>query len=449
MDVLNNIWNILTTENPILTKSIIATIGGLIELYLNFLLFTSILKISYTKKQKMYYIVIIFIDSIITNLAIPTPYNIFINYIIILITIKLTFKLNITNSILSIIIPTFIYAIFGTLILKPLLLIFNVTAEQAQSIPIYEIMYLTMMYLLVYCFIKLINHYDFSLSFKEDFDKPNLKTVVSSLVSGIFMLSLQLVITTFYTDVLPAIITFLNFISLILYFFISFYSLTKTIKLQITSKELENAENYNNTLSYLYDNVKSFKHDFNNMIFMIGGFIDDNDIDGLKKYHTDLEKDCKRVNNIEILNPQIINNPGIYNLIVAKYNKAEHEKVKISLEFFFDFDRLNMPMYEFSRILGILLDNSIEAASSCDEKQVNCMFRDSSLQRTQIIKIENTYSNKDVDVNKIFEKGVSEKKEHMGIGLWEVNQILRRINNIKIVTTKNEKYFIQQLEIYY
>jgi two-component system sensor histidine kinase AgrC len=163
----------------------------------------------------------------------------------------------------------------------------------------------------------------------------------------------------------------------------------------------------------------------------------------------DLEKDCERVNEIEILNPQVINNAGIYNLLIAKYNKAQKENIKISLECFFDFEKLKMPIYEFARILGILLDNAIEAASACTEKKVNIMFRDSSSQQTQIIKIKNTYINKNLDTNKIFQKGISEKENHMGMGLWEVQQILNRNNNVNIITSKDENYFTQQLEIYY
>ena len=56
-------------------------------------------------------------------------------------------------------------------------------------------------------------------------------------------------------------------------------------------------------------------------------------------------------------------------------------------------------------------------------------FRDSSRNQTQIISIENSYTNKDVDTNKIFEKGITEKANHTGMGLWEVNQILKRHKN--------------------
>ena len=67
------------------------------------------------------------------------------------------------------------------------------------------------------------------------------------------------------------------------------------------------------------------------------------------------------------------------------------------------------------------------------------------------MKIENTYLNKDIDTERIFEKNYSTKssKTNSGLGLWEVRQILKRNNNLNLFTTKNDEFFIQQFEIYY
>ena len=62
--------------------------------------------------------------------------------------------------------------------------------------------------------------------------------------------------------------------------------------------------------------------------------------------------------------------------------------------------------------------------------------------------VENTYKNKDVDTEKIYEKGFSTKHGNSGLGLWKVRQILIRNNNLNLFTTKNDEYFKQQLEIY-
>lgn len=114
-----------------------------------------------------------------------------------------------------------------------------------------------------------------------------------------------------------------------------------------------------------------------------------------------------------------------------------------------DLNNLNMKIYEFARILGILLDNAIDAASECDKKLINISFRNDSRNNRNIILIENAYNDKNVDLDNIFKKGVTGKANHTGLGLWEIRQILNKNNNINLYTTKDKQYFSQQLEIYY
>lgn len=448
MEWLNSVWKLLCTENQNLTKIIFAP-TVVIEGWLGFQLIVSILKINYSRKREFLYIIFLSLISFINEFFIQSPFNILFNYIANFIFIKLLFKEKIIKTLLCMILPTAIFASVGILILKPMLIIFNLSISQAQFTPIYESIYIFLLYTTIYFVIKLIKKKDIILKLNDDFCPKDKKTILINFLLGFFSLCLQLFITAFYTNVLPMFITFLSFISLLAYFFISLYSLTKTMKLQITTRNLENAESYNNTLSFLYDNVKSFKHDFDNMVFTIGGFINTNDMPGLKKYYESLEKDCERVNNVALLNPQLINNAGIYNLLTAKYQKAIENNVEIQLDFFFDLDKLHMPIYDFSRMLGILIDNAIEAASNTTEKIVKLAFRDSYNSNTQTVKIENTFSNVYIDTNKIFEKGFTQKENHSGMGLWEVTQIIKKNNNIKLLTTTKANYFIQTLEIYY
>ena len=180
-----------------------------------------------------------------------------------------------------------------------------------------------------------------------------------------------------------------------------------------------------------------------------GGYVNSEDLDGLKSYYSQLQEDCQRVNNLTTLNPTSINNPAVYSILASKYHKADELGIKINLEFFLDLNTLNINIYEFSRILGILIDNAIEEAQKCKEKMVKVIFRRENKNRRATIIVENTYSNKNVDTEKIFEKGISGKKNHSGIGLWEVRHYVEKSKNLDLFTTKNEKYFVQQLEIYY
>ena len=304
-------------------------------------------------------------------------------------------------------------------------------------------------YLIVFILILILKYRKVTLNILEDFDKKTKSIITINFVFGFITIFLQGILSSKYIDILPIEFTFFNFIFLLAYFGLSFYSLAKIMNLVTTTKKLESAEEYNKTLHILHDSVRGFKHDFDNIVTTIGGYIKTNDMDGLKSYYSQLEEDCSKVNNLYVLDPDIINNPGVYNLITAKYNEALEKGIKVNLTVLLDLNDLHMKIYEFARILGILLDNAIDAASECDEKILNIVFRNESKNNRNIILIENTYKDKDVDIEQIFNKGVSGKQNHTGLGLWEIRQILKKNNNVNLYTNKNEKYFSQQLEIYY
>ena len=160
-------------------------------------------------------------------------------------------------------------------------------------------------------------------------------------------------------------------------------------------------------------------------------------------------KDYKQLDNLATLNPSIVNNHAIYNVLATKYHRANQLGIKINLEIFIDLNSLHMKIYEFTRILGILMDNAIEAAKECEEKIINVCIRKADNRNMQVLIVENTYNNKNVDTEKIFQKGVSSKPGNTGLGLWVVHKILKKNNNLNLFTTKNAVFFRQQLEIFY
>ena len=138
----------------------------------------------------------------------------------------------------------------------------------------------------------------------------------------------------------------------------------------------------------------------------------------------------------------------MFNLLNSKYLIAQKLNIKINMTVLLDFSTLNMNQYEFSRIIGILLDNAIEAASESNEKILNIEFRYESRSFRQAIIIENTYSNKNIDLTTIFNKGVTGKENHTGLGLFKVRQIINKKSNVYLDTNKTNKFFTQELYIY-
>lgn len=279
-------------------------------------------------------------------------------------------------------------------------------------------------------------------------DKQTFVTIYHYIGFAFLCLIIELLLTAFYIDKIPVVVTIFNFCLIFSIFLLSLFILSRVITLETTKKSLQSAEEYNKSLTILYDEVKGFNHDFKNIVSAIDGYICTNNIDGLKKYIDEVKEDCKLTNNLSILNPRIINEPGIYSLLNNKYFKATNAGIKFDLEFFLDLTSLKVNNYKFSRVIGILLDNAIEEAEKCDEKIIRVSFRREEKNHRAIIKIENTYTNKDVNIDDIFKKGFSGKENHSGIGLWEVRKYIKNRKNSDLFTSKNDKFFSQELTIY-
>ena len=450
MEILNNIWLSLNTSNIDL-MNIIAIPITLLEHFFMMLLFIHLTNISPTFKKKTIYVLSMTFISLFTMSFIKNPFNVFINYIMSMILGYLIFTPSLIKSLICSVISFGIINLISVLIVNPYITILNITSDTLNSVPIYRLGYIFTIYVFVLIIILILKYKNLKFDFSEDefIDKRNKIIIIFNLLLGIFTIIVQSITIFYYVDKLPVIITFLSFISLLAYFAVSIYSLTRIVKLILTTKKLQSEEEYNRSLRILHDSVRGFKHDFDNIVTTIGGYIKTNDMEGLKDYYNELEDDCQRVNNLYLLNPEVINNDGIYNLLTKKYQEAIQKGIKVNMTFLLDLNKLHMKIYEFARILGILLDNAIEASSECDEKIINLDFREDSKNSRQLIIVENTYKDKNIDTEKIFEKGISSKENHSGIGLFEVRKLIKKNNNLNLFTSKNDNFFSEQLEIYY
>lgn len=449
MNILNNIWIAISTPNPSLLSILNIPLALFIEIPLSFSLISNLFQFEYKKWQRYLYILTTSLTAILVLYFLKWPFNIIVNYASAFIILFFVMKLNFVKSLIATLFPSIVFNLVGYLLANPYLSLLNINYEQNNTIIMYKLPFSFLTYLIVLIFTSILKYRKITLTILDDFDKKSKSIIVFNFIFAFIYLLIEGVLSANYINVLPVEFTFFNFVCLLVYFGLSFFSLSKIISLSTTKKQLESAEEYNKTLHILHDSVRGFKHDFDNIVTTIGGYINTNDMDGLKNYYSQLEENCSRVNNLYILNPDNINNPGIYNLLTTKYNEAEEKGIKVTLTVLLDLNDLHMKIYEFARILGILLDNAIDAATECDSKVLNIVFRNEAKNNRNIILIENTYKDKDVDIDQIFNKGVTGKENHTGLGLWEVKQILKKNNNVNLYTTKNEQYFSQQLEIYY
>lgn len=448
MNILQMIWSALTVPNELLIKFIAIPLTFL-DIFVCMLYFSSILNITTTKKRKILYVLIYGIVANIITFVVPISYSIYVNLIVWPIMVFFILKTTVLKSILSEIITMVTSAILE-FILANILLLFSITSDMIVSVPIYRLIVVLSVYLIIYLLSKLIRAFKINIKIFENMSLKSKALLIANCLLIILVLAMQFYLVTFYSSNMPLFITIINIIGLIAYFSVSIYSIINNSKLAYTTRELENSQHTLHTTKILHDQVRSFKHDFDNIVNSIGGYVVNEDMTGLKRYYKQLLEECNKTNNLYALSPEVINHPAIYHMLATKYYEADQENVQINLNVFLDLNEIEnrMKIYDFTRILGILLDNAIEAAKECDKKIINVTFRKDISNNMISVIIQNTYTNKDVDTESIFQKGESSKENHSGLGLWKVREILMHNNNLNLFTTKDNEFFTQQFEIY-
>ena len=288
---------------------------------------------------------------------------------------------------------------------------------------------------------KCIYKFNLNIDRVKEFEKKNIRRVIIS-----YMLILGMIITGLY--VFSSNIDIYNDVSLIVLMLISIilinFNIVNKYKLNKDLAYIENLEKDNSVLTKENDKIRIFKHDFNNIIQAMNGYIQTEDIPALKTYVKKMIKDVNDTDEENLGNKYFLNNKAMANLLSRKYKKAKSENVNIKFEIMFELSLLNKYEYEFIRILGIFLDNAIEAVREEEDKDIEVLFlRDGEF---KTIIIENSCT-KNVDINKIYTKDFSTKKGNTGLGLWEVKNIVEKNSNFSLSTTCENNRFKHKLVI--
>lgn len=268
MEIFQTIWTSLTTPNQELIQIIIIPFSFL-EATVSMLLFTSILNIVCTKQQKIIYVLILCISSIFFNILLNN-YSIILKMLLWPFIIMYTFKTNFLKSIIAEVMSFCCFILAESLLLKIYLEVLNITAEIANATPIYRIPFMLIMYSFVYLLYRLSKSFSFNITLLDNMNKKNKTLLIICFILGIINVFIQNQLNSYYSDTLPIAITLLCTLTLLSFFVVGLYSISKTTQLQITEQDLEEAQLYNRSLKILHDNVRAFKHDFSNIVQAIG-----------------------------------------------------------------------------------------------------------------------------------------------------------------------------------
>lgn len=447
-----NLVQLFTTENQTLIF-IIKILTTILEGFFFYKNTALLFNIKSSRKDKTLFVSFLVIVGAVINLIMLNYINVLvkdiINIISLLFALHYILKVPVKNSIFTLMVIYLEAFLSGGLAQIILINILKINLDILMSIPVYYFLVCVLSSLIWLFFIYVLQ---VILKYKKHLHSYILKIslkhiIIINSVLGIITLTLEAYLLAVYTDIISIELTIIIIFTLLIYFFISMYSIIRTHTLEKTKKDLENEKLYNKTLNLLHDNIRCFKHDFDNIVQSIGGYISVDDMKGLREYYKSLLNDCKLTNNLNVLNPETINNPSIYSLLTNKYYVATQKNIKMTFSVFTDLSKINFNIYEFTRMLGILLDNAIEAAEESEEKLIEIDFH--STPKKQLFIIKNTCKDLNIPTTKIFEKGYSTKERNSGIGLWKVHTILSKNTDADLFTTISDNMFSQQLEIFY
>ncbi|MBU3156324.1 GHKL domain-containing protein [Clostridium estertheticum] len=247
------------------------------------------------------------------------------------------------------------------------------------------------------------------------------------------------------------IIGFLFFSYFIIFGLIGYSFITNAKKeLQIGNKkrQLANLKEYTETLEILYNETRKFRHDHINVLTSMVGYMDKNDMQGLRRYFdnkiipigTSFEK-----KNFKLGLLQNIKIPEIKGVVSSKLITAQHKEINVFIDIMEPIEDINIDIIDICKILGIILDNAIEASGDCENPIIK--FAIINKKRSVIIIVINQCLENTPPIYKLFEKEFSTKGKNRGLGLNNLKEIINSYNNVSLDTSIKDNEFIQNIEV--
>ncbi|MDR2931585.1 MAG: GHKL domain-containing protein [Oscillospiraceae bacterium] len=225
----------------------------------------------------------------------------------------------------------------------------------------------------------------------------------------------------------------LNIYNTVLLFFFIIYSIFNVARLSnYASKETDHKVRlqYFESREKAHFILRSFKHDLRNIINAINGYLKMDEITQLKSYMQGISSDLWMVNTIDTLNLDYKKIPDLYGILLAKNQEANASDIKFDT--FFQLKeqfKSKISPADLNRVVGILLDNALESAALSAKKYIWVYIEQNMGLPT--IEIKNSCS-QDVDIDLITKEGYTSKTEHHGIGLHEIEVIMKKYYKKKL-----------------
>ena len=215
-------------------------------------------------------------------------------------------------------------------------------------------------------------------------------------------------------------------------------------------------DKYNESMEYVlrYEKIINEQgkknHEYNNQLMVIKGYV--NNPERLSEYLDEVIGEHKTGQNYTVKQLGFLPDGGVKGLLYHKLSKMEDNDIKYYLYVDQnlkdkDIENFDLKTYrDLTKLLGVFLDNAIDAALKSEEKEIEVELKDKG--DCLLLTISNTYD-KNIDINKVGKSGFTTKGVGHGFGLSIVKDIARTNSEIETFSSKESDKFIQTAMIYY
>ena len=305
--------------------------------------------------------------------------------------------------------------------------------------------------------VPIVLQYNFEILNKQQNPREDRKIIVFLNIS---MLIYYLLVQIFsYLEVMYRIDALLYrelvVVIYIIIFLISLNILDRNLRERIQQQlseqrelQLRNMSDYSQHIEELYNELRSFRHDYINILRSLKLGIDTHDLPAIEQIYNQVLKDSGQALNqskYDFGRLSNIHNDALKSVLSAKFLEAQSKGIEIGLEVPQEIKPQGMELLDFITIVSILADNAMEAAVETSHPVVSFAFLEQ--ENRQIFIVENTIKEFSIYSDNIFKKGFSTKGENRGLGLSNVQNIISHYPNVSLRTTSHDYSFRQELEL--
>ena len=375
-----------------------------------------------------------------------TPLKPFVSHLIYLIVFKIYYKESWGKTLIGLLLSFVIVFAGEFLFAFNAVNIFHFTQEYLNT-TVPGILFTNICILVIVLIISNINKVKVIL--RNIFDSYKEKSTFIIMVIVILCLSIVVFVIyqNFYIESSLSYLILINLFFIGVYVFMIGFFVEKSNNDNLISK-YDQLHEYSKT--YEQELVKRSKrqHEYENQLIIIRSMIEENE-DNVVEYINRILKSHEKKNDIKWLTKlTYIPYGGLKGLLYFKLNEMMNKKLNVYLEVSEDLKKKSLwKTYEedaqdISRIIGVYLDNAIEAASISEEKNIEIQFY---LENKNIVFcLGNTFKGK-LEESKLDNEGYSSKGRNRGYGLPLVKDILSKHEELKAERVIVDQYYVQKL----